>query len=49
LIEVHWVPFHDALAMARSDEIIDAKSVAGLFRAAAVVVDRTGDGTDVER
>jgi ADP-ribose pyrophosphatase len=33
LIEVHWLPFERALAMARSGEITDAKSVAGLFRA----------------
>lgn len=33
LIEVHWLPFRQALAMARDGEIADAKSVAGLFRA----------------
>jgi ADP-ribose pyrophosphatase len=33
LIEVHWLPFQQALAMARDGEITDAKSVAGLFRA----------------
>jgi ADP-ribose pyrophosphatase len=33
LIEVHWLPFDRALAMARDGEITDAKSVVGLFRA----------------
>ncbi len=33
LIKVHWLPFEQALAMARDGEITDAKSVAGLFRA----------------
>lgn len=34
LIEVHWVPFADALAHARSGELRDAKTVIALFRAA---------------
>lgn len=38
VIEVHWVPFADALAQARTGEIRDAKTVVGLFRAA----DRVG-------
>jgi ADP-ribose pyrophosphatase len=33
LFEVHWLPFAEALALARSGEIVDAKTVAGLFRA----------------
>jgi len=33
-IEVHWVPFADALRMAVGNEITDAKSVVALFRAA---------------
>jgi len=33
LIEVHWLPFTEALALARTDEITDGKTVAGLFRA----------------
>lgn len=34
VIEIHRVPFGDALAMALSGEIADAKTIAGLFRAA---------------
>lgn len=34
VIEVHWTPFPTALAMAANGEIVDAKTVAGLFRAA---------------
>lgn len=34
VIEVHWVPFEEAIAMARAGEIRDAKTVVGLFRAA---------------
>lgn len=42
LIEVHWLPFDDTLAMAHNGEIVDAKSVAGLFRATPhVAVART--------
>ena len=37
LIEVHWLPFAEALALARSGEIVDAKTVVGLFRADAVL------------
>ena len=33
LIEVHWVPFSEALERAQTDEITDAKTLAGLFRA----------------
>ncbi|HLE94206.1 MAG TPA: NUDIX hydrolase [Sulfuricaulis sp.] len=33
LIEVHWIPFQGALTMASTDEITDAKTLAGLFRA----------------
>lgn len=32
--EVHWLPFAEALGRARRGEICDAKTVAGLFRAA---------------
>ncbi len=34
VIEVHWVPWADALARARSGELRDAKTVIGLYRAA---------------
>ncbi len=37
LIEVHWLPFSEALARARSGEILDAKTIIGLFRAQAFV------------
>jgi 8-oxo-dGTP pyrophosphatase MutT (NUDIX family) len=33
LIEVHWVPYPEALARANADEITDAKTLVGLFRA----------------
>lgn len=32
VFEVHWVPFAEALAQARTGEITDAKTLAGLFR-----------------
>ena len=32
-IEVHWVPLEQAFSMMLAGEIIDAKSVIGLFRA----------------
>ncbi len=35
LIEVHWVPMAQALDWARSGEIVDAKTLVGLFRAEA--------------
>ena len=34
-VEVHWLPLADALARARTPEVVDAKTVMGLFRAAA--------------
>lgn len=34
VIEVHWKPFDEALAMAHSGEIQDGKTLVGLFRAA---------------
>jgi 8-oxo-dGTP pyrophosphatase MutT (NUDIX family) len=37
VFEVHWLPFTDALRMARSGELRDGKSLVGLFRAAAHV------------
>lgn len=37
VFEVHWLAFADALARARSGEITDAKTLAGLFRATAIV------------
>lgn len=36
-IEVFWTPFKEALGMAQSGVITDAKTVAGLFRASALV------------
>lgn len=36
-IEVHWLPFEQALGMAQSNEIMDGKTVIGLLRAAAVM------------
>jgi 8-oxo-dGTP pyrophosphatase MutT (NUDIX family) len=37
VFEVHWLPLAEAVAMAESNAIRDAKSVIGLFRAAAFV------------
>jgi 8-oxo-dGTP pyrophosphatase MutT (NUDIX family) len=37
VFEVHWLPLARALAMARSGEIRDAKSVIGLFRASGAL------------
>ena len=36
-LEVHWVPFDEALQWARDGTIVDAKSVTGLFRASRFV------------
>ncbi len=33
VFEVHWVPFAEALTQARTGVIVDAKTLAGLFRA----------------
>lgn len=40
LIEVHWLDFPAALAWARSGEITDAKTLIGIFRAAAMLHER---------
>jgi len=37
LIEVHWRALDDALAMAARGEIVDAKTIIGLFRASALL------------
>lgn len=37
VFETHWLPFEDVLAMARSGELRDGKSLVGVFRAAAYV------------
>lgn len=34
VFEVHWLPFRDALRMARCGELRDGKSLVGVFRAA---------------
>jgi ADP-ribose pyrophosphatase len=36
IIEVHWVPFTEALAWAQANEITDAKTLVGLFRAGKI-------------
>ena len=36
IIEVHWVPFVEALAWVQANEITDAKTVVGLFRAGKI-------------
>lgn len=36
VIEVHWKPFEEVLAMAHSGEIADGKTLVGIFRAALV-------------
>ncbi len=40
VIEVHWLPLQEALAMAVNGDIVDAKTLVGLFRAQAKL-DRT--------
>jgi ADP-ribose pyrophosphatase len=37
VFEVHWVPFAEALAQARTGAIMDAKTLAGLFRAERLI------------
>ena len=37
VLEVHWLPFAEALEWARSGRISDAKTLVGLFRAQAVL------------
>jgi ADP-ribose pyrophosphatase len=36
IIEVHWIPFTEALAWAEANEITDAKTLVGLFRAGQI-------------
>jgi ADP-ribose pyrophosphatase len=36
IIEVHWIPFTAALAWAQANEITDAKTLVGLFRAGKI-------------
>jgi ADP-ribose pyrophosphatase len=45
-IEIHWLPWERALRMARSEEIIDAKTVAGLFRAQAILEQPVDESPD---
>lgn len=40
VIEVHWMPFAEALHMAQTGVIRDGKSLVGIFRAAAVLNSR---------
>lgn len=45
VIEVHWIPFETALAMAHRGELRDGKTLAGLLRAsAALAPGRAGGG-----
>lgn len=37
ILEVHWIPLEEALQQIISGQINDAKTIAGLFRAAAVL------------
>jgi ADP-ribose pyrophosphatase len=41
-IEIHWLPFENALKMAAAGEITDAKTVVGLFRAKGFVEESAG-------
>ena len=36
IIEVHWIPFTEAIARAQANEITDAKTLVGLFRAGLI-------------
>jgi ADP-ribose pyrophosphatase len=44
VIEIHWVAFAEAVQMARSGQIEDGKTVAGLFRAEPLVKDMELEG-----
>jgi len=48
VIEVHWIPFEAALAMAHRGELRDGKTLAGLLRASAAMTCGTpaGDAPD---
>lgn len=46
VMEVHWLPFDDALAMAINGEIRDAKTVVGLLRARAVMLNRASSAAE---
>lgn len=37
IIEVHWLPFSQAIALAQNGEIVDGKTLIGLFRAAPLL------------
>jgi len=39
IFEIHWLPFAEALAWARSGKMTDAKSIIALFRAQAVLAE----------
>jgi ADP-ribose pyrophosphatase len=39
VIEIHWLPFQQAIAMALQGDISDAKTVIGLLRAQAILSD----------
>lgn len=41
VLEAHWIPFAEALERARRGDIVDAKTVVGLFRAAESVREST--------
>lgn len=45
LFEVHWLPFSEALDRARQGEIVDGKTVIGLFRAEPRLPDLTTHGS----
>ena len=36
VIEIHWIPFTEALSWAQANEITDAKTLVGLFRAGKI-------------
>ena len=42
VLEVVWMPFAEALRLAREGAVSDAKTIAGLFRAAAHLDPPTG-------
>jgi 8-oxo-dGTP pyrophosphatase MutT (NUDIX family) len=46
VIEVHWVPFQQALDWCMDGAITDAKTLIGLFRAARLLNDPAGSGAD---
>lgn len=44
VFEVHWLPLEEALSQCNEGKIVDAKTIAGLYRAASYVNTESGSG-----